>query len=245
MSAGLWARRPRRAHSRPEERWGRSIARLIWVFLGYATAMVAASAAAYLVDEERSTLYAWMMVGGSVPIALVAWSLAKHYFRSDFYGAGETGVGVSRIATRALFASVVAGCSLAVAATALSLWFPVEPMKDSHIALMLGNGEALKIAWLLSAIIVAPMTEEVLFRGVLLGALSRHLGFLPANLISTAAFVAVHLPQLGGYTVAIACIALLGFLASVARRASGSIWAPVALHATYNLVLAVGGALLD
>ena len=245
MSAGLWARRLRRAHSCPGERWGRSVARVAWVFLGYMTAMVAVSAAAYLADEGRTSLYAWIMVAGSVPMALIAWSLARHYFRSEFRSPDAIGVGVVKAEVRAISASIVAGCFLALVATVLSLWFPMKPMEDSHIALMLENGEALKIAWLLSGIIVAPMTEEILFRGVLLGALSRHLGFLSASLISTMAFVTIHLPQLGGYAVAIACIALLGFLAAVARRVSCSIWGSIALHASYNLALAISGSLLN
>lgn len=178
-------------------------------------------------------------------MALIAWSLARHYFRSEFRSPDAAGAGVVKAEPRAIFASILAGCFLALVATVLAFWFPMKPMEDSHIALMLGNGEALKVAWLLSAIIVAPITEEILFRGVLLGTLSRHLGFLPASLISTAAFVAIHLPQLGGYTVAIACIALLGFLAAVARRVSASIWGSIVLHASYNLALAISGSLLN
>jgi len=51
-------------------RWSRSIAKLLWVFVGYTTAMVAVSAAAYLTDEGGTLLYAWIMVAGSVPMAL-------------------------------------------------------------------------------------------------------------------------------------------------------------------------------
>lgn len=87
--------------------------------------------------------------------------------------------------------------------------------------------------WAIGAIAIgAPVSEELLFRGLLLPALAAtRLGFVPAALISTLAWTGLHFT----YSWAgLAEVALAGLLLCWAWRRSGSLLVPIACHATYN-----------
>lgn len=96
-------------------------------------------------------------------------------------------------------------------------------------------------AWM-SFVLVHPIAEELLFRGMLQGELLRlttingtalRLGPVSwANLLSTVAFVAFHLPaQPLAWALAVAVPSLVfGHL----RERFASVWPPVLVHAAYN-----------
>jgi membrane protease YdiL (CAAX protease family) len=77
--------------------------------------------------------------------------------------------------------------------------------------------------------IVAPLTEEFLFRGYFYGTLRRHLGALPALLLVSALFAAIHLnaATLLPLFVLAACLTL-------AYERTGSLWTPICMHALFN-----------
>ena len=85
--------------------------------------------------------------------------------------------------------------------------------------------------WFLSTLILPPLTEEIIFRGLLLGYLKKTgIPFLAANLIQAVCFGIYHqnLAQ-GIYT------ALLGFLLGYLAQRYGTLIAPMFLHFLYNL----------
>lgn len=86
------------------------------------------------------------------------------------------------------------------------------------------------------AIAIAPITEEVFFRGFLFRSLRRH-GFVPAALISGLVFGAVHLvgaPALDGLLLQLP-LAVVGFgLAWVAER--WGLVAAIGAHVCFNLI---------
>jgi uncharacterized protein len=79
------------------------------------------------------------------------------------------------------------------------------------------------------AVIVAPIAEEVLFRGYFYGVIRRFGGRIPAILISSLLFAAIHahLPSLPGLTVLAVILCLL-------YERTGSLWAPITMHALFN-----------
>lgn len=93
------------------------------------------------------------------------------------------------------------------------------------------------VGWL-SLVLVQPIVEELVFRGVLQGQLlrlsaGRRLGPVTwANLVVTAGFVALHLPaQPPGWALAVVVPSLVfGHL----RDRLGSVWPAVLVHAVYN-----------
>jgi membrane protease YdiL (CAAX protease family) len=80
-------------------------------------------------------------------------------------------------------------------------------------------------------IALAPVVEEMMFRGLLFGALAPRIGVLGAALVSAVLFGAAH-----GDAVLFPFIAALGFVCAVAYAATGNLWVPITLHALSNVV---------
>lgn len=89
-----------------------------------------------------------------------------------------------------------------------------------------------------SALVAAPLGEEVVFRGLLHGWLRRYLGLPLTAAIVGVLFGAMHV-EWGGDAATIVFLfplAILGFMLSWVRERPGGLWACVALHATHNAV---------
>jgi hypothetical protein len=85
-------------------------------------------------------------------------------------------------------------------------------------------------------IVVAPLFEEIFFRGFLYRILRGRLGLWPALVIGGSLFGAVHLTS--GGPLAVALIAPLGFLLCLIYERSGSLYPCIALHALNNGLVA-------
>jgi membrane protease YdiL (CAAX protease family) len=86
--------------------------------------------------------------------------------------------------------------------------------------------------WVLA--VAAPVTEEFVFRGVLLRAFSGHLAFGTANALQAALFAGAHLDL-----AAAPYLFVLGLVAGWLARRSGGLVAPMLLHGTFNLIVAL------
>lgn len=80
-------------------------------------------------------------------------------------------------------------------------------------------------------VIVAPVAEELIFRGFMFRALREQMTFWPATILVSIAFGIAH----GQWNVGIDTFALSIFLCGL-REYSGSLWAPILLHAAKNLL---------
>jgi membrane protease YdiL (CAAX protease family) len=96
-----------------------------------------------------------------------------------------------------------------------------------------------RVALAVLAVSVAPVAEELLFRGVLLSALLRRCGLITAALLSAAAFAAIHLPGLGWHWYALPQLLLLGVALVWLRVHAHSLWPAVLAHGVHN-ALALG-----
>lgn len=89
--------------------------------------------------------------------------------------------------------------------------------------------------------IVAPVVEELFFRGVVYGSLERWKGRNVAACGAAFAFVLAHVPQTLGDPGALVSITLLSVTATALRVRSQSVLAPAATHLVHNaLLVAVG-----
>ena len=86
--------------------------------------------------------------------------------------------------------------------------------------------------------IFAPITEEVLFRGLMLGTMRRHIGNIPAIIISAVAFGLVH-----GTPLAMAYAFVLGILMGWLFCKTNSMLTTVIFHMTYNITSLYGSFL--
>jgi membrane protease YdiL (CAAX protease family)/GNAT superfamily N-acetyltransferase len=89
------------------------------------------------------------------------------------------------------------------------------------------------LAFALVAVVIAPVLEEVFFRGILMQRWALKWGTLPGIITSSALFAVLHLDVIGTFLFAVAmCLLYLR---------TRSLWLPMAAHAINNLVATVGG----
>jgi membrane protease YdiL (CAAX protease family) len=84
----------------------------------------------------------------------------------------------------------------------------------------------------LSACVIAPVAEEVFFRGFVFTGLAGSTGWLWAAIISSALFAASHFDA-----YAIVPLFVAGLLLCWVRRSGGSLWGAVAVHFAMNLLV--------
>jgi uncharacterized protein len=117
-----------------------------------------------------------------------------------------------------------------------TLWFPELVQRDlAQFRPILASDLALPAFVALA--IGAPLSEELLFRGFLMGVLCRSwLGYTGAGLIATFGWTALH----WGYSpVGMIEVFIAGLIFSWALWRTGSIIVPIACHALYNATVLV------
>ena len=134
-----------------------------------------------------------------------------------------------------MFALIV-GTSLAAISdlgeVVLHRWIPdslpiTEFFKDRPSALLLGA----------FGILVAPLMEELLFRGFLYPALARWTGTVVSVIITASAFTLLHGAQLGYSWAPLLLIFVVGVTLTVTRARTNSVATCVIVHMTYNFIL--------
>lgn len=90
----------------------------------------------------------------------------------------------------------------------------------------------------LGVAVLAPLTEELLFRGLLLRSLARHWSAAVAVAVSAAVFAGVHLLDPATAPLLVP-LALLGVVAGHRSVRTGELSQPLLLHAGFNLLSAV------
>lgn len=120
---------------------------------------------------------------------------------------------------------------------------PESPLPPTGTALGLG-------LHLVAGAVIAPVGEEILFRGFAVTAWARTTGPTPAIVRAAILFAVAHVLTIGGDTFSTAAgLALVGTVARLPVALalgwlyvrSGTIWAPIGLHAAFNAILIVLG----
>lgn len=83
-------------------------------------------------------------------------------------------------------------------------------------------------------VVVAPITEELLFRGVLFASLRRHVGVHLSALVSGAVFAVVHVEVLASQPLGLGGLTLAGVLLAYAFHYTKSLRVAIVMHAVYN-----------
>ena len=87
----------------------------------------------------------------------------------------------------------------------------------------------LLVAMAVSAIIIAPIAEELIFRGYLYPVVKRFTDRWFASIFSGALFGVIHFN-----VMALPMLALMGIILAVIYEKSGSLWVPIGCHAAFN-----------
>jgi hypothetical protein len=86
-----------------------------------------------------------------------------------------------------------------------------------------------RLSVILIAVVAAPLTEELIFRGCLYGILRQIGGKFLAIAVSSLLFALIH-----GHIPSLAGLVILSVGLSLLYEKTGSLWAPILLHAAFN-----------
>lgn len=172
----------------------------------------------------------------AVMVALVRRTWPVQWTRADV-----PGFGLVAPARRSAFAvAVLLGVALlllnGVITRLLSQGHPIH-QDVSMLARQVPLG--LRVLLALLVVCVAPMVEELVFRGVLLSGLASRMRVGWAIVASAVAFGCIHLPDFGFAWYPIPGLILLGLVLAWLRVRTRSLWPSITLHATNNLVAAI------
>ncbi len=110
-----------------------------------------------------------------------------------------------------------------------------EAVEQEVLDIALAGGAATVLAILL-AVVLAPITEEIVFRGVLFRALDHRFGMWPAAVLSSAVFAVIHFEVLFSQPLALVGLFTVGILLAIAYHRTGSLLVPILGHAVFNAV---------
>lgn len=131
------------------------------------------------------------------------------------------------LAPLGFFVYIILSSSLIWLATQFLPWFDVDQVQDTGFNDIFAQFEY--ILAFITLVIIAPLAEEVLFRGYLYGRLRKVVPIWLAIVVTSVLFGAVH----GAWNLAFDTFALSVFLCLL-REFTGSIWASILLHMIKN-----------
>lgn len=170
--------------------------------------------AAYLLVVGFMALIVWMRHGQALPEA-IHWKMPSE-----------------GLALAALGMGGVLGMCSEIASVLLQRWTPKSLPIDEYFR----NPSA---GYLLAAfgILVAPLVEELFFRGFVYPAVARWTGSVSSILITAAAFAALHGGQLAYAWAPLLVLFGIGAALTIIRAKTGSVATCVVVHMGYNLSL--------
>jgi uncharacterized protein len=113
----------------------------------------------------------------------------------------------------------------------LQVFGPVDPPEQQLLSDVTAGGVTTLLA-VIAAVVMAPLVEEVVFRGVLFQGMKRRVGLWPAAVVSSLLFAVVHVEvQQPIYSSG---FVLLGILFAWTMHRFGSLVVPLVAHATFN-----------
>jgi uncharacterized protein len=234
-------REPERAEPKPDfpgATW--SLSTTIWGLIGgLVLALLLAPALILPFDPDFESLASKLAGQGLLGVCLlgVAFGIAAGW-RRDALGAAANRLGLRRFSSSAVGWMVVTLVAYYLAAALFAALVIAPDQEDIGGDLGLGGESVLAAAVAVILIVgLAPIAEEVFFRGFLFGGLRTRLSLWPAALIAGVVFGLIHAPT--GIT-AVVPLAMLGVGLSWLYERTGSLGPPIILHVFNNgLALAV------
>lgn len=123
-----------------------------------------------------------------------------------------------------------------------SVILKVNPNTDQQEVMRIFENEtaaAQRIPIILLAVVIAPIAEELVFRGYVYGVIKRYFGAIPALVLSGILFAFIHLNLPSFFPLLV-----LGWVFALSYELSGSLLVPMTMHALFNsvnLIFALAG----
>ncbi len=87
----------------------------------------------------------------------------------------------------------------------------------------------IRVLMAISVVIIAPVIEEIVFRGYIYTVTKRYTARIFSTIISAVLFGVVH-----NYIPGLVPLAFLAILLTISYEITGSLWAPISIHALFN-----------
>jgi membrane protease YdiL (CAAX protease family) len=173
-----------------------------------------------------------LIVGAVFSLLLIAIVLSFLIIRTrnplDLFGLHAAGLARN---LRAACMGLVAALPAVYFIHSLSLLLTGEDAEPQPLLQFLAQNPGLQDRLLLigTALVVAPVAEELIFRGYVFGVINRYAGRWWAMVISALVFAAIHahIPSMAGlFALAVAL--------TLVYEGTGSLWAPILMHSLFN-----------
>lgn len=225
----------------PPSRWRLSdlVAGVALLLLGYLVLLGALVGGAVLFDLSPEEDTAGALLVAVVTLLLEGWIGVAVWLVARRRGIGGADLGMEPPRSWSPVGYAVAGSYGALIAYGLVVT-AVERFTGADLGVLKeGNGipdspANTSLVWFVlgvSVMALAPLSEEVFFRGFLFRAVQGRAGMTVGLLVSALAFSAFHL-NLG----VVLPFFVIGLIFAWAYHASGSLWTPIAAHAIFNSV---------
>lgn len=113
------------------------------------------------------------------------------------------------------------------------------PMVEDELTRIASSSQAALIAIAVMAVVTAPITEEVIYRGALYSAFQRRIGPFFSIIVVTLLFTSVHIPQYSKNPSKVILIAALSLVLTLLRASSGNLLPAIILHTLFNSISAI------
>lgn len=222
---------PRPSTSPPGDRPLTPVGAIGWTLFSVLAALIVVDLS-QLARPGRSPELVGYQIGFSLAFGIVTYAILRvHLPARSLHDA--LGVRPSHPAVYLL--AMLVGVGLQVPATLLSnavhTAFPRSPEELAHLAQLYSfSGQFHRAAFAFAAILLGPVSEELLVRGALFRALGPYRSRASLVVTTAISFTLLHLAELRGYPEFFTSGLLLGYL----RSQTGSLAAPLLAHASFN-----------
>jgi membrane protease YdiL (CAAX protease family) len=207
---------------------------VLMVLLAWAAGQVLLAAPLLLAGGSMTTSAAILgTAGGQLAVIAASLALAAMTFHLGVRnGLGLSARWLARDSVRGALGCIMAIPVVLALLLAGSLLLPIR--QHAAFDMILQAHPAMRAVVLTSVVVLAPLSEELFFRGILQSLLRRYVGPWWSIAICSAAFAATHIPAEPQAVGALAALAgMLGWL----YERSGRLIAPIVAHAVFNAVM--------
>lgn len=209
------------------------------VAIGGVAGYRAAQAHSHVRQDFSTTFIIWGAIVGLLTGGAIAYRLTRRSVPDLKATASAVDVAWSIGTAGQLLLAVTTGLALGISYIfAVAIVPTARSGSLGPLATAAVHGGPSRHAWAVLGVAVAPPIEEFVFRGVLFRAFANSWGVRGGAVAVTLLFVLSHAPEIYSYWPACGAILLLGMATLGFRVWSGALGPSIALHASYNAVLA-------
>lgn len=174
-----------------------------------------------------------VLVSALVVAAVIHRAWPAQWSRADAPGFGFTPPADNRVFAAAVALGIAVPFVGGLLTTALAHG---HPFHQNIVQMARATPVHMRLLLAFAAVCVAPVIEELIFRGVLLSGLARRMRMGWAIVITAIVFGCAHLPDFGFVWYPLPELVLLGLVLAWLRVKSRSLWPAITVHATFNFI---------